>query len=70
MRIGDVISQVDQPRRAWQVVRVVTPFESVPHASLECLTDRKTTKFLSCHVLQDRRNYLPVHTEGVGMAAE
>lgn len=70
MRIGDVVTQVDHPRRVWQVVRVVTPFESIPHASLECLTDRKTTKFLSCHILQDRRSYMPVNPPGMGVAAE
>lgn len=70
MRIGDVVTQVDHPRRVWQVVRVVTPFESIPHASLECVSDRKTTKFLSCHILQDRRSYLPVATAKGSMAAE
>jgi len=70
MRIGDVVTQVDHPRRVWQVVRLVTPFESIPHASLECLSDRKTTKFLSCHVLQDRRSYVPLSTGSIGQAAE
>jgi len=58
MRVGVIYTQVDEPRRTWEVVRVTTPFDSIPHASLECLTDRKTTKFLSCMVLQDRRNFV------------
>ena len=63
MRIGQVYAQVDEPRRAWQVVRLITPFDSIQHASLECLTDRKTTKFLSCQVLEDRRSFVQLHEE-------
>ena len=63
MMIGQVYAQVDEPRRAWQVVRVITPFDSIPHASLECLTDRKTTKFLSCQILQDRRSFVQLADE-------
>ena len=70
MRIGDVLTQVDEPRRSWEVVRLVTPFDSVPHASLECVSDRKTTKFLSCQVLQDKRSYVPTRVEHAPIAAE
>lgn len=60
MRIGDVFAQISEPRRAWEVVRVVPMFDGIPHAALECLDDRKTTKLLSCLALMDRRKFTHV----------